>query len=259
MGKIMSRAQSAPRRAFTLIELLVVIAIIALLAAILFPAFARARESGRKASCQSNLKQIGTAWLMYAQDYDERAMPSGYDSGSCPDGQLRWYGCLTGDGVTPRTSPLEPYLKSDAIRSCPSWGKELVSSYGESGYGYNFLAFPEIYNDGTMCAVDDTSWPCTAVPASGTSLAQIEEPTQTIAFADTAYNDSGTMVSYPYFVPDLANFHARHNGTGNVLWADGHVKAMQPTYGDPDSSQFNLGFLAKDGDPDEYLRAHKLN
>ena len=60
------------RRGFTLIELLVVIAIIAILAAILFPVFAQAREKARSASCLSNLKQMGLAWMMYAQDYDEK-------------------------------------------------------------------------------------------------------------------------------------------------------------------------------------------
>src|SRR6266511_1516430 len=64
------------KHAFTLIELLVVIAIIAILAAILFPVFARARESARKAACTSNVKQIGLAWMMYVQDYDEVYPPT---------------------------------------------------------------------------------------------------------------------------------------------------------------------------------------
>ena len=84
--------------AFTLIELLVVIAIIAILAAILFPVFARARENARKTSCISNLKQIGTATIMYAQDYDD-AVPRGFDS---------WQ------------VPLMPYIKSGQVFSCPS-------------------------------------------------------------------------------------------------------------------------------------------
>src|SRR5471032_1752630 len=97
------------RKGFTLIELLVVIAIIAILAAILFPVFARARENARRASCQSNLKQIGLGMLQYAQDYDER-IPFGVFAGygnSLPDG-IGWAG------------PLYPYLKSAQIFVCPS-------------------------------------------------------------------------------------------------------------------------------------------
>src|SRR5471032_2231792 len=81
-----SRPLRSSRRGFTLIELLVVIAIIAILAAILFPVFARARENARRASCQSNLKQIGLAIAQYLQDHDE-TMPTGtnyYDAGAAP-------------------------------------------------------------------------------------------------------------------------------------------------------------------------------
>src|SRR3978361_1107773 len=74
------------RNAFTLIELLVVIAIIAILAAILFPVFAQAREKARQASCESNLKQIGLAFKMYVQDYDER-WPSSTPIACCSDGK----------------------------------------------------------------------------------------------------------------------------------------------------------------------------
>ena len=67
------------KKAFTLIELLVVIAIIAILSAILFPVFAQAREKARQATCTSNLNQIGLAWMMYIQDYDETIQPNGDD------------------------------------------------------------------------------------------------------------------------------------------------------------------------------------
>ncbi len=100
---IHSKPRKTAARGFTLIELLVVIAIIALLAAILFPVFARARENARRATCQSNLKQIALGTRMYTQDYDELFPNHVY-----PSPTYGWVGVL------------QPYLKSEQIFQCPS-------------------------------------------------------------------------------------------------------------------------------------------
>src|SRR5262252_6954077 len=90
------------RKGFTLIELLVVIAIIAILAAILFPVFAQAREQARAISCASNIKQLSTAWMMYSQDYDEGVL------------QLVKGGCTDDGGINNEiwTGTIQPYVKS---------------------------------------------------------------------------------------------------------------------------------------------------
>jgi prepilin-type N-terminal cleavage/methylation domain-containing protein len=113
------------RRGFTLIELLVVIAIIAILAAILFPVFARAREKARQSSCLSNLKQIGLGALMYAQDVDEKLMPPT----NCPSMNGCFVqGCGTGGSGGPNT--LGPYIKNTQIWQCPSNGEGWATGYG---------------------------------------------------------------------------------------------------------------------------------
>src|SRR5688500_4059572 len=130
-------------RGFTLIELLVVIAIIALLAAILFPVFARAREKARRASCQSNLTQIGLGLIQYSQDYDERvavwrqAVPGYVASTGYPSnpalGEMRW------------ADAIQPYVKSEQLFNCPS---QTPATYPGAAftlpmnmhYGYNYRA-----------------------------------------------------------------------------------------------------------------------
>ena len=101
--------QCKSRRGFTLIELLVVIAIIAILAAILFPVFAKAREKARQSSCSANIKQISLAMLQYAQDYDELFIRRTYSDHATDH-------TIIGN---PRT-PLEPYVKNTQIWVCPS-------------------------------------------------------------------------------------------------------------------------------------------
>ena len=101
------------QRAFTLIELLVVIAIIAILAAILFPVFAQAREKARSIACLSNLKQIGMATRLYSQDFDGVLVPN-YLNNSANTGWIYW-------------DLLMPYVKNWDVFVCPNWSGTIRS------------------------------------------------------------------------------------------------------------------------------------
>lgn len=221
--------QRPNRFGFTLIELLVVIAIIAILAAILFPVFAQAREKARQTSCLSNMRQIGTAALMYTQDYDERT-------------PRNWYGDLgfeptTAIGDTPERykwmDSLQPYVKNSQLFICPSASQfpyiprtslrtgETTRKYG--GYAYN-RAYGQVEIEG-----DST-------PA-GKSLSQFDLPADTVWFAETI---GGGPYDFDFRWPDVASnptistttprtlgvyIIERHHGRTNVLWCDGHAKA----------------------------------
>ena len=149
------------RRAFTLVELLVVIAIIAILAAILFPVFARARENARRSSCQSNLKQIGLGAMQYTQDNDEMTVRSwsGPDNGPSDAQRYKWMDAI------------QPYLKSEQIFSCPSDSVNkpcrVRSGTDYGSYGLNSVYFsgdisvrrsPDVVNESSIEVPSSTLW-----------------------------------------------------------------------------------------------------
>ncbi len=178
------------RRGFTLIELLVVIAIIAILAAILFPVFARAREKARQTSCLSNTKQLMLGFMMYAQDYDECLPGYIYASGSVP--YLRWYDMI------------EPYVKNTQIFICPSARTRTPTGYG---FNYRFISFG--MRQSTSIVGDPI-----------TSLGAIVYPSVTVIIADsTQYYVRGPGTTNASYWPA-----PRHNGGANFGLADGHAK-----------------------------------
>jgi prepilin-type N-terminal cleavage/methylation domain-containing protein/prepilin-type processing-associated H-X9-DG protein len=256
--------QARTQRAFTLIELLVVIAIIAILAAILFPVFAQAREKARQVTCVSNLRQLGTALTMYSQDYDETLMLA-------QTGSYRW------------PQLLASYVKMRSFVFCPTANYSLPISgtltyqntindpvgpngfndyyyglYPSYGYNYAYLspsaecpdAFDTPSSDCTVTPSTDTNYvaPPTGINAGGTglALAALGAPASTVAMADSvsAPTNSPTTLQWGYFIvrpPQLwaktpptplnresfGRVHPRHTETASVQFVDGHVKSMK--------------------------------
>ena len=188
-------SHSTPRvRAFTLLELLVVIAIIAILAAILFPVFAKAREKARQSSCLSNEKQIGLALLEYAQDYDERYPRVDHTTG------YEWY------------DPLQSYLKSDQVFRCPSLND---SAAVETDYCPNGLIV-----HGLSMAIFD---------APATQICLAERARGVAADGYHPWPDDGTSWSTPAAYTEFSNQLSpdRHNDGCIYAFADGHCKWLQ--------------------------------
>ena len=210
MQHLKTRAGSRAK-GFTLIELLVVIAIIAILAAILFPVFARARENARRASCQSNLKQIGLGFIQYSQDYDENYPKSELYPAT---GYLTWRGMIY------------PYVKSTQIFTCPSnpavGGIKAIYDGGLQGTA-GLPAFTVSYSVSANDATDSTAY---AIGKTSVRAIAAFESVATTVLVGESTEPYPTMV-WDSITGPKANF-AGHLSTMNVLFADGHVKSLRP-------------------------------
>ncbi len=231
---------SRNRAAFTLIELLVVIAIIALLAAILFPVFGRARENARRSTCQSNLKQIGLGFAQYNQDYDER-LPPATASGTC-------------DSQAPSTwtTALSPYVSKvvtntatngTSVYACPSDVTPRTSSGPRSTYSvplsnnYNYIYGP-IYNTVTGLSSYDGTQGCNVY--RGRHLVMVPIPAETLLVAERPSADNRLGWSGQSTVQGAGNADNTQTTSGttivapihfdgwNYLFVDGHVKWSRP-------------------------------
>jgi prepilin-type N-terminal cleavage/methylation domain-containing protein/prepilin-type processing-associated H-X9-DG protein len=217
------------RFAFTLIELLVVIAIIALLAAILFPVFARARENARKSSCANNLKQIGLGLSQYTQDYDE-ALPA-YYYGAVGNSSL-----ITSDYKW--MDAIYPYVKSEQVFDCPSYSTikkyKFRSADNFGSYGMNAHA-----SDGGA-PTPPTSRYDTAVAANWYTvyMSDIAAASDVAWVGDSSVlgdanlwrfgNSNGATLTLTTGNPNRAqNLVERHLESANILWVDGHVKSTR--------------------------------
>ena len=180
------------RKAFTLIELFVVIAIIAILAAILFPVFARARENARRASCQSNLKQLSLGVMQYSQDYDEFLPSVRYPWADASGPATAWQGSYnsgTGGWATGWPDLIQPYIKSNQVMHCPS--DKFAGRYasatrpiGLTSYGMNHCLNQTAPGTATACVSNHNTQNWSNPRASGISQSAIVQSSRVILLAD---------------------------------------------------------------------------
>ncbi len=234
------------KRGFTLIELLVVIAIIAILAAILFPVFARARDRARMASCSSNMRQIGLAAMMYVQDYDE-IFPVHYFYWEPSNSDIRYLGYY---------DAISPYTMNEQIYICPSGRVEVDSRRAglpnpEGFYGRRYwTSYGCVVHHSHIAHWGRGMWAGGFGGGGGLNLADLVRPAEKILIAEmrshVAGNPAGmgfTEDGAPLEMRDdgrVGNMMYRHNRMMNAAYADGHVKTIpQVTTPEPFMATYN--------------------
>lgn len=240
MHTIGNRLGASHRRAFTLIELLVVIAIIAILAAILFPVFVRARENARRSTCQSNLKQNALGFLQYTQDYDEK-FPCRYQ--------------LINGVAVGWAEVIQPYTKSTQLLQCPSEKNApgtVPTANLYTDYAYNSCVGDTITTDG----LGNGNGSGGGYPL-GANLASFTATAVTVLLFESDSTQQGKSSSgyfgYDWnlnYLPPTGLYGTssrRHFDGSNFPFADGHVKFLLPTNVSPSSSPSNgnVTFLIK--------------
>jgi prepilin-type N-terminal cleavage/methylation domain-containing protein len=223
---------------FTLIELLVVIAIIAILAAILFPVFAQAREKARQISCASNLKQLGMAVLMYTQDFDE-TFPVGYAS--------------NGTTITEWPGEIASYVKSTAVFDCPDdsvAGKPDVNGWGlDMSYAVNGMVWMGWGSDagwsttvGPMGAIAG-NWTTNSYNQGGLHESQVTFP------------DSSILIGEAWSADDYSAGWGHGNGSLNPGWSTNDIVDCESVV-EPSGGTTNTGTWPNG--PNGYTSAHNL-
>ena len=251
--------------AFTLVELLVVIGIIAALIGILLPAMAGARNAARTVQCLSNIRQVGAAFTMFANDHGGHLPQIGSRKNSEPfevngvttNVFVRWFGGFYGapQRFFAPASMLDEYWGLADVGGCPSFEVEeyLRPQYGPVDYAYNSLFGRQ------------AEWVAGGAKRNGlgVKIHRIVNPSLKALAWDAARVQSGKLDRTPWGYPSTGwsgkhdpNFHARHGVLGNVVFADGHAESMQPHYFDSFNSgldpavarRLQVGLIDRDND-----------
>lgn len=219
---------------FTLVEVLVVIGIISVLIAILLPTLGKARAQAKSVQCMSNLRQMGTGFINYANAHRGWIL-LGYDANDAEGWKVGWMGASRGSGATYeydyKRGLLYRYMGSEKVSDCPSASDTGLEPTAEVNLAYG---------------VGRIMFRGSALSAGRINSTKVKASAETMFFADGAQlTSSGGLVRSSYvdhptaphsgfgFPMSPSSFHGRHNGRGNVLWFDGHVTGEEPNYSNP--------------------------